>query len=184
MDTATPVGHPEASAAFTHSAAARSRWRLPRQARQTLLTAHIVVSVGLLGDTVGYLTIAARAATDDDPAAMRQSAHILNLFSMLFGIPLSFAALLTGIGLGLGTRWGVLRHPWVVAKLALVLSVLLVGGVWLGPASNDLLDGVDRTRTLVIAATYDVIALTTATALSVFKPGGPFRRTTQTRATG
>jgi hypothetical protein len=170
MDTATPVGHPEASAAFTHSAAARSRWRLPRQARHALLTAHIVVSVGLLGDTVGYLTIAARAATDDDPAAMRQSAHILNLFSMLFGIPLSFAALLTGIGLGLGTRWGVLRHPWVVAKLALVLSVLL--------------DGVDRTRTLVIAATYDVIALTTATALSVFKPGGPFRRTTQTRATG
>jgi hypothetical protein len=179
MDPARAVDLPERSAASSPAVAQRSRWRLPRQARHTLLTAHIVVSVGLLGDTVGYLTIAARAATDDDPNAVRQSAHILNLFSLLFGIPLSFAALLTGIGLGLGSRWGVVRHPWVVAKIALLLSVLLVGGLWLGPASNDLLDGADRTRTLVVAAAYDVVALTIATALSVFKPGGPFRRTTR-----
>ena len=28
------------------------------------------------------------------------------MFSLVFGIPLSFAALLTGVALGIGTRWG------------------------------------------------------------------------------
>jgi hypothetical protein len=40
------------------------------------------------------------------------------MFSLVFGIPLSFGALLTGLALGLGTRWGVFTYPWVVGKLA------------------------------------------------------------------
>ena len=99
------------------------------------------------------------------------------MFSVVFGIPLSFGALLTGIGLGLGTRWGVFRYPWVVAKLALIVSVILVGAFVLGPASNQMLDGDgDTTGRLIAGATYDVIALTLATGLSVFKPGRRFRR--------
>jgi hypothetical protein len=90
---------------------------------------------------------------------------------------LSFAALLTGIALGIGTRWGVFRYPWTVAKLLLVVSVMLVGGFVLGPASNQMLDGgADATDRLIAGAAYDVVALTVATALGVFKPGQPFRR--------
>jgi len=173
---ATPLAGTSAAANAEGSVADGSRWRLSRRARHAALTAHIAVSVGLLGDTVGYVAVAIRASTEDDPLAVRESAHILNMFSLVFGIPLSFAALLTGIVLGLGTRWGVFRHPWVVIKLILLLSVLVVGGVLLGPASNDLLDGADRINTLVLAAGYDVVALTAATALSVFKPGRPFHR--------
>ena len=124
----------------------------------------------MLGDAAGYLAVAIRTSTIDDPALVHDSAKTLNLFSLVFGIPLSFGALLTGLALGLGTRWGVFRYPWVVAKLALIVSVILVGAFVIGPGSNELVDGTDTTGRLIAGATYDVVALTIATSLSVFKP--------------
>lgn len=153
------------------------RRRFSLQTRNALLTAHIVVSVALLGDSTGYLAVAIRTNTLDDPALVHDSVKTLNMFSLVFGIPLSFAALLTGAVLGLGTRWGVFRYPWVVAKLVLIVTVLLVGAFVIAPASDQMLDGDgDRTGRLIAAATYDVVALTAATALGVFKPGSAFRR--------
>lgn len=157
-----------------------TRRGLSRRARNTLLTAHIALSVALLGDSAGYLAVAIRTSTLDDPALVEDSVRTLNMFSFVFGIPLSFAAILTGVGLGLGTRWGVFKYPWVVAKLLLVVSVMLVGGFVLGPASSQMLDGgADATDRLIAGAAYDVVALTVATGLGVFKPGRPFRRRAQ-----
>jgi hypothetical protein len=71
----------------------------------------------------------------------------------------------------------VFRYPWVTIKLVLVITVLLVGGFVLGPASQQMLDGDgDTTGRLIAGATYDVVALTVATGLGVFKPGRSFRR--------
>jgi hypothetical protein len=149
---------------------------LPRGARHTLVTAHVMVSVGLLGDTAGFLAIAVRLASTDDPAARAELLHVLNMFATFFGIPLSVGALVSGIALGLGTKWGVLRYPWVVAKLALIISVMVVGGAVIGPALNVMLSGgANATRQLMAAGAYDVLALAVATGLSVFKPGRPFR---------
>ena len=63
------------------------------------------------------------------------------MFSTFFGIPLSLGALLTGIGLGLGTKWGVLRYPWTTAKLILILTVILMGAFILGPSVEQMRDG-------------------------------------------
>jgi len=41
--------------------------------RKAILTAHIVVSVGLLGDSAGYLAVAARAAAASDPTVAEVS---------------------------------------------------------------------------------------------------------------
>jgi hypothetical protein len=145
-------------------------------ARRALLTAHIVFAVGLLGDSAGYLAVAIRTSTLDDPELVHNSLETLNMFSLVFGIPLSFAALLTGLALGLGTRWGVLRYPWTVLKLGLILTVILVGAFVITPASDQMLDGEgDQTGTLIAAAASDVLALTVATALALFKPGRPLR---------
>src|SRR5690348_17330424 len=92
------------------------------------------MSVGLLGDSAGFLAVALRAATTSDPAAARELINVLKMFSVVFGIPLSFGALITGVALGLGTRWGVFRYPWVTAKLVLIVSVMAVGGFVIGPA--------------------------------------------------
>ena len=148
----------------------------PIRIRQTILTAHIIMSVGLLGDSAGFLAIAIRAARSDDPAAILEQIKVLDMFSVVFGIPLSFAALLTGLALGLGTRWGVFRYPWVTIKLALIISVMVVGGLIINPAQTMMLEGSgDATSQLIAAGAYDVIALGVATALSVFKPGRPWR---------
>jgi Predicted integral membrane protein (DUF2269) len=150
------------------------RHRLPRRARHTVLTAHIVMSVALLGDSAGYLAVAIRASGTDDAEVRHGLVETLNMFSLVFGIPLSFGALLTGLILGLTTRWGVFRYPWVMVKLVLILTVLLVGGLVIGPASSQMLaGGADASGRLIGAATYDVLALTVAAGLGVFKPGHP-----------
>jgi uncharacterized membrane protein len=152
------------------------RRRLPQRARQALLTAHVMMSVGLLGDSAGFLAVAIRAARTDEPAAVTELVRVLNMFSLVFGIPLSVGAILSGLALGLGTKWGVFRYPWVTAKLLLILSVMLVGGLVIGPALAVMLErGGDATRQLIAAGAYDVLALALATGLSVFKPGGQFR---------
>src|SRR4051794_13875792 len=166
----------EAPAALAHRVGMRERmaggWRLSPRARRALLCAHILISVGLLGDVAGFIAVAIRAAGTDDPEVARASYDILAMFSTLFGIPLSFAALLTGIALGLSSKWGVLRYPWTAAKLALLVTVILMGAFVLGPAVEQMRDGSGGVETrILLGVIWDLIALGTATVLSVFKPG-------------
>jgi hypothetical protein len=64
--------------------------------------------------------------TAPDPALEASSYELLSMFGMVFGIPLTLTSIATGVALGLGTKWGVLRYPWVTTKLVLNVSVLLV----------------------------------------------------------
>jgi len=158
--------------------ASSSRFVFSPRARLALLTVHIIFSVGLLGDSAGFLAVAIRTRMTDDPRTVIELVNVLNMFSLVFGIPLSFASLITGVALGLGTRWGVFRYPWVTAKLLLIVSVMCAGTFFIGPAESALRDGIDdwAGNQLIVAGFYDVLALTLATTLGVFKPGGPFRR--------
>jgi hypothetical protein len=147
---------------------------LSRRTRNAVLVLHIAASVAILGDSAAFLAIALRARTQS-AADAHASYEILGMLSLAFGIPMSFVALGTGVILGLGTRWGVFRYPWVIAKLALLISVMAVGGFVLGPAEDAALDGTGGTGMLVAGATWDILALLTAITLSVFKPGRPLR---------
>jgi hypothetical protein len=65
----------------------------------------------------------------------------------------------------------VLRYPWTTAKLALILSVILVGAFILGPSVEQMRDGSgDVDGRILAGAVWDLIVLGTATVLSVFKP--------------
>lgn len=150
---------------------------LSRPVRRTTLTVHIVASVALLGTCAAIVALNVRAATSADPVLAASAYELLTMFSAIFGIPLSLVSLLTGIVLGLGSKWGVLRTPWVVAKLALLVSVILVGALVLGPQTETLAAGGSGSRLALIAGgSYDVAALALATGLSVFKPARAFRR--------
>lgn len=147
---------------------------LSRPARNALLTAHVIVSVGLLGDSAGFLAVAIRAGRANNTDAIIGLVNVLSMFARLFGIPLSLGTILSGIALGLGTPWGVFRYPWLITKLLLIVSVMFVGALVIGPALVATLQhGSDNTSRLIAAASYDVLALSAATALSVFKPGKP-----------
>jgi len=144
---------------------------LPQRTRRAALTAHIVVSVGLLGDSAGFLAIAVRAAATTNADLARSSYELLKMFSLVFGIPLSFSALSTGFILGLGTKWGVFRYPWVTAKLLLIVSVIFVGAFVLGPAVDAMrAAGGNAEAKLIAGAAYDVAALTVATSLGSTSP--------------
>lgn len=158
--------------------------RLSPRTRRTVLTAHIVVSVGLLGEVSAFLAIAVRAAGTDDPALASAAYDLLATLQVLYGIPLSFAALATGLTLGLGSKWGVLRYPWVTIKLALVISVILMGALVLGPAVDAARAGDGNPEARILAgAVWDVVALLVATSLSVYKPGRPRRSRLRRRLT-
>jgi uncharacterized membrane protein len=151
---------------------------LSRTPRRTILTVHVVASVGLLGACAAIVLINVRAATTDDPALAAAAYDLLSMFSFVFGIPLSFLSLISGIVLGLGSKWGVIRYRWVTVKLVLNVAVILVGALVLGPQTEAMIsDGTGSQAVLVGASAFDVVALTLATTLSVFKPGRPRRAT-------
>jgi hypothetical protein len=141
------------------------------KARRALLTVHIIASVGLLGVIAADLAINVRAATTADPNVAAASYDLLATFSFLFGIPLSFTSLGTGIVLGRTSKWGVLRHGWVMAKLGLNLSVILVGAFLLGPGVDAMRSGDAGAETSLIAGSaWDLVALSLAATLGVYKP--------------
>ncbi len=144
-----------------------------------MLTVHVAVSVGLLGDSAGFLAVAIRHARADSSAVRDETREVLKLFATWFGIPLSFLALLSGLALGLGTRWGVFRYPWVIAKLGLIVTVIAVGALVFRPL---LFDSATDDGALIAGAAWDVAALAVATVFGVFKPGRPLRGSRHTAA--
>jgi hypothetical protein len=141
--------------------------------RKPLLLVHITASVALLGATASSLLLAIVAATD---ASLADSAYeLMSLQSLVFGIPLSFIALGTGIALGFASKWGVLRYRWVTAKLVLMLAVILNGALVLGPTTSQRMDGAGSAWGLVLDVSVQAAMLLAANFLSVFKPGGRLR---------
>ena len=141
---------------------------LSRRTRRVVLTLHILGGVGLLGVCAVLVLGHVQALTMDDPLPVYQ----LLVNTPLIGIPLSFLSLVTGVLLGLGSKWGLLRYRWVTAKLVLNVSVIVVGALLLGPQTAAMADDGSGSQTaLILGSAYDVLALSTATFLSVFKPG-------------
>ncbi len=148
------------------------------------------MSVGWLGITLAALTLIVLAAT----APQRATSHALyaaadRLVNLIMA-PFAVATLTSGVILSLGTRWGLLRHTWVVAKLAITVAVTVVGATIAGQLVSRLaliaqpgFDGAIPPPTApAIAVTILATAaalLSTATILSVYKPWGrlPVRRT-------
>lgn len=75
----------EAGTATTTRAVDRPRWRLSPTIRRALLTFHIVVSVGLLGDSAGFLAVAIQGATTDNPDLATASYRTLSMFAVACG---------------------------------------------------------------------------------------------------
>jgi len=153
----------------------------PRLSKFTLTT-HVTASVGWLGAVGAFLALAIGGVTSDD-AQLVGAAYVTTEFITWFVIvPLSFAALLTGILQSLGTTWGLFRHYWVVAKLAvtviatglLLVHTQAIGLVARAAAAHDLaIDELHGLRVQLIAdAAAGVVALLITTTLSIYKPWG------------
>jgi uncharacterized membrane protein len=152
------------------------RRHLRPKVRRAVLSVHIISSVGALGASAALLLLAVTAAATADAELSHSAYRLITMFGFVLGIPLSFTALISGVTLGLGSKWGVLRYPWVTIKLVLLVSTVFSGALVIGRGSEQMVDGAGGSETqLVVAATYNVVALLTATVLSVYKPGRPRR---------
>lgn len=155
--------------------------------RKLFLTAHIALSVGWLGAAVTYLVVAVTAIASADAARLQSAYPVLELIGWSAILPLCGASLLSGVVQALGTRWGLFRHYWVLAKLALTLfatGVLLVHLPAVSSATRNAAAGVAAwpgtlgpsghavSTQIVIHAAGGVAVLIAITALSVFKPWG------------
>ena len=155
----------------------RGERRASPRVYKLLLTAHIITSVGWLGVVFAKLVLALAAATAASPDVSAALLVALGTINAAFA-PASTGAIASGVLLSLGTRWGLLQHSWVVAKLVLTVGVFGTA-VQIVPRLVDL--GVDEPTLLGLPwapavllawAALHLLMLGAATALAVYKPWG------------
>lgn len=88
---------------------------------------HIVSAVGWLGIEVCVLGLTAIGLAADDAATVRTAHDAAVLLADTFFLPATLLMLLSGLVLGLGTKWGLFKYYWVVVKLAIGCALLLAG---------------------------------------------------------
>jgi len=145
----------------------------PRR-RKIALIAHVASSVGWLGaDAVlVVLGVAGLTGAAGGPDAVYP---VAGLIGTVLITPLALAALLTGLLIGLGTKWGLLRYWWVAVKLGVtaVMNVLVL--FVLAPGLREAARlGADLPRddaiNYVVAPSVACALLLFTTVLSVAKP--------------
>jgi hypothetical protein len=153
--------------------------------RKFALATHITSAVGWIGAVAGFLALAVVGLTSQDAQTVRAAYLAMELIAWFVIAPLSLASLLTALVMSLGTRWGLFRHYWVVAKLLINVLATIALLMWL--PSIDYLAGVAAKTTLssgdlggpqteaVIRAGGASLLLLAATAIAVFKPWGVSR---------
>ncbi|XVS62887.1 hypothetical protein ACQPYE_32200 [Actinosynnema sp. CA-299493] len=155
----------------TAGTTARTGNGLKPKARKTWLLLHVISSVGWLGVTIGMLVLAL-AAFDAPPLYQAMA-----LLGDLVVLPLALSALVTGVVLSLGTKWGLVRHRWVLVKFVLTVVAVVATTFSLRSGLHEAADGVVGTAggDVLAAACVSLALYTVNTVLSVFKPWGRTR---------
>jgi hypothetical protein len=177
--TTSGTGSP--SEAGPGTGARAPRIALPLHARRIWLIGHVASSVGWLGLTLGVLTfgIVGRLSHDRDTA--RAAYLAMRIFADWLLIPVSLLSLATGTVLGLGTRWGLLRHWWVAVKFWLTLAAATASifalRMFIHRAAAEIGAGAthpagDLSHVLIIGPSVALTIYLFTTVLSVLKPWG------------
>lgn len=158
--------------------AARLRgFRLRGRAYKLALTAHVLGSVGWFG--VALFVLFAFVASQVTGSASLSVALLRTIeTSPWLSIPVGLVAVATGVVLSLGTKWGLVRHWWVVAKIAIAIIVIVTDALVVGGAARDHLAGGASPGDLYGPTIAHTVVLAVAALLSFVKPRGrtPWRR--------
>lgn len=154
--------------------------------RKLALTAHISFSVGWLGACSGFLALSIAGVTSQHAEVVRGAYLSMDLIGKFLIVPMSFAALATGLVMALGTPWGLLRRYWVVVKFLLTIlsiTILLLHQFTAVAAAAKRVSGTAVEMlpkgelnslgfVLMRASGLGTLVLLAVTTLSVFKPWG------------
>lgn len=147
--------------------------------RKLVLTAHVVTSVGWLGAIAAFLVLAIVGMTSDDAQLVRGLYLASEPLALFVIVPLGIGSLLTGLIQSLGTHWGLVRHYWVIAKLAITILAGLILALYtrtVDHVSDVAASGADlatmRSASYVLHSGSGGVLLLLATMLAVYKPRG------------
>jgi hypothetical protein len=161
------------------------RWRLGARTRKGVLVVHIASAGAWIGIDVvmGVLVFTALLSEDDNTRALCYRA--LELFAIWPLLTTGLVCLVSGVVLGLGTKWGLVRYWWVAIKLALNAVLLVLVAFALRPGVVEMAEQGRRFAAgepaslavgdLIFPPIVSTSALLVATVLAVFKPWGRTR---------
>ena len=158
--------------------------RLDRRVRKAVLVAHLLAVGAWIGIDVIVAVLVTTAWVSDDPGTAGLAYRALSEFAVMPMLVSALASLVTGIVLGLGTSWGLVRYWWVAVKLGLnvamcgLIAFVLRPGVDEVRLAGEQLQGgsaVALDPSMFFPPAVSLSALTLATVLSVAKPWGRIR---------
>ena len=170
-------------------------WNLSRRWRQTTLIVHIVSAGAWIGIDVIVAVLVLTGWFSDALETRSLAYQALAAFVVWPMLASGLVSLASGLLLGLGTKWGLVRYWWVLVKLVLNLVLCILILVLLQPMMPDV--GQHGRDLLTVAAdpatvsqlffppAVSLTTLTFATLLAVVKPWGRIgRRAPQPRSSG
>lgn len=161
-------------------------WRLGARTRKGVLVVHIVSAGAWIGIDVvmGVFVFTALLADDESTRALCYRA--LELFAVWPLLTTGLLCLASGVVLGLGTKWGLVRYWWVAIKLALNVLLTALVLVALRPQVMEMAEQGRRFMAgeaaslavgdLIFPPIVSPTALLIAFVLAVFKPWGRIRK--------
>ncbi len=173
----------------TSTATPQPARRLGKRTRRAVLITHIASAGAWLGIDVAMAVVIFTAMATDDPATRTFCLQALEVFTVWPLLISGLVSLASGIVLGLGSRWGLIRYWWVAIKLALnlILTALVLVSLRFevtqqAEQARQLLRGESVTFDLsnliyppIVSPTLLLVAMT----LAVVKPWGLIRRRTR-----
>ncbi|TDQ01560.1 DUF2269 family protein [Labedaea rhizosphaerae] len=165
----------------------RKPWRLSTNGRRVVLVSHIASAGAWLGIDVAMAVLIGAAKFTDDLQVRASSLRVLEMVTVWPLLVCGLLCLGSGVLLGLGSKWGLVKHWWVLTKLVLnlLLTTLVVVSLQFEVAEQArraslILDGqlvpLDLSN-LIYPPVVSPAALLFATILSVVKPWGRVRKT-------
>ncbi|MEU7398812.1 PDR/VanB family oxidoreductase [Streptomyces albogriseolus] len=161
----------------------REEFRLGARGRKLTLALHIASSVGWMGLSMSMATLALIGYLTSDPGVAEGAYYAMYVFDETTVSLVSLVSGVTGVLLGCGTPWGLLRHWWVLVKWVLALSVAVFAWVYTHPLVLTAAERAGETRgdtyrpgteAAVLAWTVPPVfaLLVFLSLLSVYKPWG------------
>ena len=98
---------------------------MERRVRQVWQVLHIISSVGWLGTILVAISLSVAGMRTDDHDRVTALHTAMDVVAGTFLLPGSALMLLTGVLLGLGTKWGLVRWWWVAVKFAIGLALFV-----------------------------------------------------------
>ncbi|SDK50177.1 hypothetical protein SAMN04487820_108280 [Actinopolyspora mzabensis] len=161
------------------------RWRLGTRTRKGVLVLHIVSAGAWIGIDVVLAVLVFTALLTEDARTAAVAHQALGLFAIRPLLVAGLVCLLSGVVLGLGTKYGLLRYWWVAVKLVINVVFVLLVPLGLGPtvtAAVEYGQGITASEQftfainqLIFPPVVSPLGLLVAFVLAVYKPWGRIR---------